>query len=219
MGQSRKIDVRDLLSHSLGPLPWALATPEGLPRKTNKAALAAQLQKNEHLVQRIPENAATITDAMGLIQKINVASSQTTFGSVASTFFTMALNEGGPQSTRIDIVFDTFREIFIKNVERGIRGEVQGVQLANITATQIIRQWRRFLSQMKNKTSLIRFLANEFKKEKYKEILQRQRKVLFITSEEKCWKITGESVEEVPELASSQEEADTRLLLHASHAA
>ena len=49
MGQSRKIDVRDLLSHSLGPLPWALAALEGLPRKTNKAALATQLQKNEHL--------------------------------------------------------------------------------------------------------------------------------------------------------------------------
>ena len=80
-------------------------------------------------------------------------------------------------------------------------------------------QWRRFLSQMKNKTSLIRFLADEFKKEKYKEILQHQRKVLFITSEEKCWKLTGKSVEEVPELASSQEQADTRLLLHASHAA
>ena len=162
MGQSRKIDVRDLLSHSLGPLPWALATPEGLPRKTNKAALAAQL------------------DAIGLVQKIDVASSPTTFGSVASTFFTMALNEGGPQSTRIDIVFDTYIEISIKNVERSIRGQVQRVQLANITATQIIRQWRRFLS------------ANEFKKEEYREILQRQIKVLFITSEEKCWKITGE---------------------------
>ena len=156
MGQSRKIDVRDLLSHSLGPLPWALATPEGLPRKTNKAALAAQLQKNEHLVQSIPENTVTIIDAMGLIQKINVASSQTTFGSAASTFFTMTSNEGGPQSTRIDIVFDKYREISIKNVERGIRGEVQGVQFANIIATQIIRQqWRRFLSEMKNKTSLI----------------------------------------------------------------
>ena len=75
---------------------------------------------------------------MGLVQKINVASSQTTFGSVANTFFTMVLNEGGPQSTRIDIVFDTYREISIKNVERVIRGEVQGMQLADITATQII---------------------------------------------------------------------------------
>ena len=71
---------------------------------------------------------------------------------------------------------------------------------------------------MKNRTKLIRFLVNEFKKEKYKEILQRQRKVLFITTEEQCWKIKGESVEEVPELARSQEEADTRLLLHVSHA-
>lgn len=76
MGQSQKFDVRDWLSHSLGPLPWALATPEGLPWKTNKAALAVQLQKNQHLVQRIAKNAATKIDAMDLVQKINVASSQ-----------------------------------------------------------------------------------------------------------------------------------------------
>ena len=169
-------------------------------------------------MQRIPQNAATIIDAMGLVQEINVASNQTTFGSVATTFFTMALNECGPQSTRTDIVFDTYTEISINNVERGITGEVQGVQLANITATQIIRQWRMFLSEMKNKTSLIRFLSNEFKKEEYREILQCQRTVLFYTGEEKCWKITGESVEEVPELASSHEEADMELLLHAANA-
>ena len=49
--------------------------------------------------------------------------------------------------------------------------------------------------------------------------MQRQRKAISITSEEKCWKITRESVKEVPELASSQEEADMWLLLHASHTA
>lgn len=75
-----------------------------------------------------------------------------------------------------------------------------------------------FLSEMKNKTSLIRFLSNEFKKEEYREILQCQRTVLFYTGEEKCWKITGESVEEVPELASSHEEAHMELLLHAANA-
>ena len=64
---------------------------------------------------------------MGLVQKINVASSQSTFGSVASTFFTMALNEGGPQSTRIDIVFDTYREISIKRVSRELsEGKFKG---------------------------------------------------------------------------------------------
>ena len=47
----------------------------------------------DYFVQSILENAATIIDAVGLVQKINVASSQTTFGSVASTLFTMALTE------------------------------------------------------------------------------------------------------------------------------
>ena len=66
-----------------------------------------------------------------------------------------------------------------------------------------------------NKTSLIRFLVEEFKTQKYKEMLQSRRKVLYVTSEEGCWKIIGETVEEVPDLCSSQE-ADTRLLLHAA---
>ena len=72
---------------------------------------------------------------------------------------------------------------------------------------------------MKNKTSLIRFLANEFKKDKYKEILQRQRKVLLITSEENAGRSQEKVSKVVPELASSQNEAETRLLLHASLAA
>ena len=51
---------------------------------------------------------------------------KTHFGSVASTFFTMALNKGGPQSTRIDIVFNTYREISITNVEWYQRGGSRG---------------------------------------------------------------------------------------------
>jgi len=43
LGQNRKIEVRELLHYSLGPLPWALATPEGFPRETNNTALATYL--------------------------------------------------------------------------------------------------------------------------------------------------------------------------------
>ena len=42
---------------------------------------------------------------------------------------------------------------------------------------------------------------------------------MYVTCEKECWKITSESTGEVRELSSSQEEADTRLLLHASHSA
>ncbi|KAG0730599.1 hypothetical protein GWK47_027900 [Chionoecetes opilio] len=44
-------------------------------------------------------------------------------------------------------------------------------------------------------------------------------KGLYVTCEQLCFKITKEQWEEAPELKSSQEEADTRLLLHALHAA
>ena len=218
MGQSRKIKVRELLRHSLGSLPWSLATPEGFPRKTNKAALATYLQKDIRLAERIPQNSATVIDGMSLVQKLNVGSNQTTFGSVANAILSMALHEGS-QSSRIDVVFDTYRENSIKNAERSLRGEVQGVQLANITAPQLVKQWRKFLSQMKNKTSLIRFVVEEWKTEPYMERLQHQGKVLYVTCEKKCWKISGDGTEEVQELSSCQEEADTRLLLHAAHAA
>lgn len=39
-----------------------------------------------------------------------------------------------------------------------------------------------------------------------------------MTCECQCWKITEEGSEEVPELISCQEEADTRLVLHTKHA-
>ena len=63
IGQSRKIDVRELLQYSLGPLPWSLATTEGFPRKTNKAALATPLQKDVPLADGLPQNSAAIIDS------------------------------------------------------------------------------------------------------------------------------------------------------------
>ena len=136
---------------------------------------------------------------------------------VASSLLSMALHEGS-QSKRIDVVFDTYRQMSTKDAERTIRGEVHGVQVAHISAYQLVKQWRKFLSEVKNKTSLIKFLS-EWKTKEYSERLRREGKVLYVTSEKECWMITSERNDQVPELSSSQEETDTRLLLHASHAA
>ena len=38
--QFRQIDVKVLFTYPLGPLPWSLADPYGLPRKSNKAKLS-----------------------------------------------------------------------------------------------------------------------------------------------------------------------------------
>ncbi len=45
-----------------------------------------------------------------------------------------------------------------------------------------------------------------------------QGKALYVTSKETCFEITADGCLEVAELQSTQEEADTRLLLYALHA-
>lgn len=145
IGQSRKIEVRELLCHSLGPLPWALATPEGFPRKTNKAIFASNLQKDVQLAEQVPQHSATVIDGMSLVQKINIGTNKSTFSQVACLLLSRVLREG-LESNRIDVAFDTYQENAIKDAERGMRGEDQSFQAASITASQIVRQWRKFLA-------------------------------------------------------------------------
>jgi len=203
-----------ILSHPLGPLPWALSTPDGLLRKTDKASLASLLQKNVQVCEEVPENSATVIDGMSLVQRLK--GDQLTFGDVAMTVLSMAMKEG-VSCNRIDVVFDTYKELSIKNSERQLRGEESGHQLVNITSTQIVRQWGNFLTRVSNKTTLITFIIKEWRKEACRQKLEG--KLLYANAGDTCYRITMEGSEEVPTLKSQQEEGDGRLLLHASHAA
>lgn len=212
--QARNLKMKDVLCHSLGPLPWPLATPEGHLRKTNKAMLALTLKKDVATAENIPENCATIIDGMHLVHKIK--GDQLNFGEIAIDLFSMILKEG-TGSDRIDVVFDRYQDLSIKNKERETRSNDSGIKINNITSSHIIRQWKKFLSQNCNKTILITYLVKEWRTRKFTDKLNG--KVLFVNCEETCYKISSDSTTEVPELNSSQEEADGRLLLHANNAA
>lgn len=211
MAQGRSLKMENILSHPLGPLPWALSISDGLLRKTNKASLATSLQKGVAVAEEYLGNYASIVDGMNLVQRVK--GDQATFGDIASSILLMAIREGS-QGKRIDVVFDTYQENSIKNSER--RGEETGHQLQSITSAQIVRQWRTFLSRIVNKTSLITFLVSEWRKAPYREKLQG--KVLYVTVDDKCYRITSLTSQgsvEVPTLQCNQEEADEQLLLHA----
>lgn len=70
MAQARSLLMEDILCHPLGPLPWALSTPDGLLRKTNKATLATMLQRNVAAVEQLPDNSASVVDGMSLVQRV-----------------------------------------------------------------------------------------------------------------------------------------------------
>ncbi|KAL8594843.1 hypothetical protein ACOMHN_016084 [Nucella lapillus] len=119
---------------------------------------------------------------------------------------------------RLDIVFDTYKPLSIKYNERANRATT-GLQVQIVAPGQKIKQWHKFLALESNKISLIRFLVQEWRNEKYLVKLGHLHKVLFVTCEEQCFRFSAVRCREVPELQCVQEEADGRLLLHASHAA
>ena len=204
--------VRDVLAHPLGPLPWALANSDGSLRKTNKAALARELEKNVSPAEIIPEPSATV--GMSLVHKLK--GNDKTFSQLAESALSHVLHEGA-KSHRIDVIFDVYKETSIKDSERANRGADTGIQFRNIAPGHIIQQWRKILCSPSNKASLIKFVVEEWKGPRQREKLKD--KVLYVTCEQLCFRIAKEQWEEATELKSSQEEADTHLLLHALHAA
>ena len=131
-----------ILTHPLGPLPWALSSADGLLRNTNKASLASLLQKNVQVTEEVPANSAAVIDGMSLVQRVK--GDQLTCGDVAIIVLSMAMK--GVRCNRIDVVFDTCKELSVKSSEQLLQGEETGHQLCNITSTQIVRQWRNFLT-------------------------------------------------------------------------
>ena len=70
VAESRHLQMSYVLSHPLGPLPWALANGDGTLRKTSKAALVRELEQQVLQAEIIPEPSATTIDGMSLVQKM-----------------------------------------------------------------------------------------------------------------------------------------------------
>ena len=94
---------------------------------------------------------------MALVQKLMV--DYLTFGEITGKILSRVLHkrEG---SNRVDVVFDVYRDIYIKSAERELRGENDAVTFKNLTAGQKVKQFKNFLRNGDNKTSPIRFVVN-----------------------------------------------------------
>ncbi|MCH2406132.1 MAG: hypothetical protein MK200_08070 [Nitrosopumilus sp.] len=115
----------------------------------------------------------------------------------------------------VDVMFDTYQEQSIKNAER-IRRSSNQLLFKKIIASNVIKQWNQFLSNGHNKGELVKFLAEQWTHNESISLIGE--KDVYVTSEDRCILLSLPSSPEISELMCSQEEADTRLLLHAQHA-
>ena len=219
IAQTRDMDMREVLKYTLGPLPWSLATPEGLYVKTSKSKLAEVLEKDVDPCAEKPDASVYILDGMALLQSIkNVPR---TFGDLAEYMLKLIIRTAR-NTVRVDFVTDTYPELSIKNLERSKRA-ADGSYAVKITASaqHCPQKWAKYLALGSNKEALIKFFVTYWQNDKYADSVGD--KVIFVSPKHTCYKLSKMShkirLERVEELCSTQEEADTKIFLHANHAA
>ena len=152
--QFRQIDMKVVFTYPLGTLPWYLADPYGLSRKTSKAKLSQQLERRIPITEKYAEIATSIFDGMAVLQKLKIPSGAM-FQEVAERVFELVMSTG---SRRVDVVFDVYREVSINNVERLKRVSTSdGVHYKNILPAYTVKSWSKLLSVTANKPEIVKF--------------------------------------------------------------
>lgn len=224
LSENRDIDLEQLLSYSLSQYPASFATPEGNLRKTVKSKLLHILEAVDTPIVREGIKAEVIiVDAMAHIQMLKNPSF--TFGQLALQIFNSLVHMGGRYNAkRVDFVGDRYFPTSIKNAERARRSSERWQSITILHPNQKVpTQWRKYLSVGENKENLLSFLATswrEYRSEQLKNI------TMFVTNKDLCYKLLPATTPKdtltsilAQELSCDHEEADTRLVLHSSHAA
>ncbi len=109
--KSRALNMEEVFSHPLGPLPWSLSKPEGLPYKTPKSTLGDHVVKGIPSPEIIPVPHATIIDGMCIVNKVK--GDKQTLESISIMILNSILHEGSGRK-RIDVVFYVYKDSSIK---------------------------------------------------------------------------------------------------------
>lgn len=215
LSQSHDINLQELFQYSLSPIPWSIATGDGCLAKTDKSQLMHVLE-NELITDKscnVPESYVSIVDGNALIRSITGLPSS--FGEFAAVLF-----KALPNTEIVHFVTDCYLDNSIKGAERVRRGQSK-VHILGGSSTKMPSDFGKFLMESENKQNLIRFLLAQWQSQQYSKMLCNR--VVYFVCDDKCLRISSDglvvSAVEVAELQSTQEEADTRIILHAIHVA
>lgn len=215
ISQENNISLEKTLSFPLSPIPWALATADGLPVKTDKSKLLHLLESDVEapLTPKL-EDSVYIIDGNAVLHSL--VDIPPTFVQLAKKVFDIL-----PKVPRIDFVTDTYKQLSIKEFERARRGQSPAYIIKG-SSTKVPRDWKSFLSNGSNKEQLARLLLSEWQSDTYAPKLQNRR--IYFAHKEECFCLTSADGKKVQcfqeeELNSTHEEADTRIILHLMHAA
>ena len=207
------LDLAELLTYPLTPVPYCLATGDGFLAKTDKSKAFHHVSKNIGDATLPPvDKMLTIYDGNATFYYIKDLPAN--FKLICQKVFSLV--------SKGDIIFstDSYNPDSIKSMERQRRGTTEKLIIKGEN-TKRPKDWKAFLANDSNKKQFIDLLIKEWSKDEYAAKLQgrqviaiRDGTATLLTSQD------GETTEQatIASLQSSQEESDTRIVLYCKYA-
>ena len=196
-------------------------------RKTNKSDLAKKLESvcaEVPILPKISNHDRTdyVIDGMALMQALNKSFFKT-FDDLSQQVLEQDLYDCLVRKTWASMSLQSSliamnKEDFIKQMERQRRGARETKPTCQITGARDVPNYRLFLKGSASKAALAAFVCESIAASAPAHL--KQNKIIILaggfTSGETVKSITKSWVARVPHLFSTQEEADTRMILHAT---
>ena len=207
------IDFSKALEYPLSAAPLSLAFPDGTKRYTQKSKLLDVIT-----IADCPEN--SVEKECDILVVDLIAHYRTISTNLPKTFEELILRfltSLPKRYTRVDLVADCYRDMSIKTAEREKRGS-SSKTLIKSCKTKIPSDISKFYSNGENKTQLISLTFKFIRENPSKCLSVLKSNVIYLSGDSICEKVTEESVSTYEILISDQEEADTKVVLHAMDA-
>ena len=211
--------MSSVLKHELLPVPVSVAEINGTLRTENKSGLANVVTEDidcPETIQLHSTSSFLIIDGHALVVALGKPDAAVTFGDLADTYVKTVLKAlAGSKYHIIDVVFDRYRDEPIKGTTRTRRSKTALPirRLVEGRNVPLPKNWSNVLSLADNKADLAHFfcekLCSQAPVDKEIDVAGGFRDELEVKSS------TGAT--DLGPLKSTNEEADTILVLHAVH--
>ena len=210
----RPIDFEEAFCYPLYGVPLSLAYPDGSRRETQKSKLLEVIAPSVQPYVDTEIDRDQCVYIVDMVSQIRICS--TNVPDTFEEFILKFLQSIAKGYHRVDLVADTYRDTSIKNQEREKRGISTQILIGSVFS-KLPCDINRFLKNNENKTNLINLIFKYVidNKEIILEMMQTQR--IILSGDNECFDVSSTSVIQ-SNLQSNQEEADTKVILHAFQA-
>lgn len=224
VNSKKKVSLKRTMSFENAPVPLSMFKEDGTMMSCVKSQFMHKLEETVPgaKITAIESCDVVIFDPHAIIQMLGnkiVQQGETCYKTTAIKFIEYIIsrcNSIGNDITEIHIIFDKYYEESIKSGTRSKRGSVKTAHSYIIKGDiQIPLNWTKFLAIAENKAELARYYT-EYLMESGRLYLKAGQSIYLSGGlKEKVVKVDEHGFIYVPDLRSNQEEADTRIILHA----